>query len=122
MSGSIPAILAALVCGILSGFGIGGGSLLMIWLTAVLSFEQRDAQGINLLYFLPTALASLLFHVKHKRVVFRAAIPAAIAGCLVAGGAALLAGCIPTRILRRLFGIFLLFVGLNELFFRKKRR
>ena len=56
------AIAAGLVCGVLSGFGIGGGSLLMVWMTAVLSMEQKAAQGINLLYFLPTAAAALIFH------------------------------------------------------------
>ena len=43
------AVAAGLVCGVLSGFGIGGGSLLMVWMTAALSMEQKAAQGINLL-------------------------------------------------------------------------
>ena len=44
----LGAILAGLVCGVLSGFGIGGGSLLMVWMTAVLSMDQKAAQGVNL--------------------------------------------------------------------------
>lgn len=66
------AVLAGLLCGVLSGFGIGGGSLLMVWLTAAQSMEQRTAQGVNLLYFLPTAICSLFFHVKNKQIVWRA--------------------------------------------------
>ena len=31
--------LAGLVCGILSGFGIGGGSLLMVWMTAAAALD-----------------------------------------------------------------------------------
>ena len=50
------AILIGLACGVLSGFGIGGGSLLMVYLTAWVSMAQTAAQGINLLYFLPTSL------------------------------------------------------------------
>ena len=42
-------------------FGIGGGSILMIWMTAVMAMDQRVAQGINLLYFLPTAATAMLF-------------------------------------------------------------
>lgn len=117
----IISVLAALLCGVISGFGIGGGSLLMIYLTAILGMEQRLAQGINLLYFLPTALASLLFHVKNKRVNFSVAVPAAIAGSLVAAGAAWLATVLPTALLRRLFGVFLLFIGFYELFLRKNK-
>ena len=56
--------LAGLVCGILSGFGIGGGSLLMVWMTAVAALDQKTAQGINLLYFLPTSIGALIFHIK----------------------------------------------------------
>ena len=55
----LPA-LAGLVCGVLSGLGIGGGTLLMVWMTAICGLEQRTAQGINLLYFLPTAVCALI--------------------------------------------------------------
>ena len=109
-------ILAGLVCGVLSGFGIGGGSLLMVWMTAVLSMEQQTAQGINLLYFLPTAAAALLFHIKNRQVNFRAVWPAALWGCLFAAGGAFLAQAVAPTLLRKLFGGFLLLVGITELF------
>ena len=118
----IAAVAAGLVCGVLSGFGIGGGSLLMVWLTAVLSVEQRTAQGINLLYFLPTAVCSLIFHVKNKQIVWKAVVPAAIAGCLTAIPGAMLAGSVDTALLRKLFGGFLVLVGLSEVFLKGKAR
>lgn len=117
----IIAVLAGLICGVLSGFGIGGGSLLMVWLTAALSMEQRTAQGVNLLYFLPTAACSLIFHVKNRQIVWKAALPAAIAGCLTAIPGALLAGNLDTGLLRRLFGGFLVLVGLSEVFLKGKK-
>lgn len=116
----IAAVAAGLVCGVLSGFGIGGGSLLMVWLTAVLSVEQRTAQGINLLYFLPTAVCSLIFHVKNKQIVWKSVVPAAIAGCLTAIPGAMLAGSVDTALLRKLFGGFLVLVGLSEVFLKGK--
>ena len=43
---SVPVcILVGTVLGFLSGLGVGGGSLLILWLTAVLSMELRMAQG-----------------------------------------------------------------------------
>ena len=66
----LGAILAGLVCGVLSGFGIGGGSLLMVWMTAVLSMDQKAAQGVNLLYFLPCAACALIFHIKNRQIVW----------------------------------------------------
>ena len=114
----IAALLAGLVCGVLSGFGIGGGSLLMVWMTAVLSMEQKAAQGINLLYFLPTAICALIFHIKNRQVCWRAVLPAALAGCAAAVPGALLAAQIEMDLLRRLFGGFLIAVGLVEIFLK----
>lgn len=108
--------IAGLVCGVFSGLGIGGGTLLMVWMTAVMDMEQRMAQGINLLYFLPTAVCALIFHIKNRLIRWRVVIPAVIAGCLTAAGAALLATAIDASLLRKLFGGFLLLVGLNEIF------
>lgn len=112
---------AGLVCGVLSGLGIGGGTLLMVWMTAVMDVAQATAQGINLLYFLPTAGCALLFHIKNRLIRWKVVLPAMIAGCVSAVGGALLATAIDTGLLRRLFGGFLLLVGLRELFYRERK-
>ena len=104
------AAAAGLVCGVLSGFGIGGGSLLMVWMTAVLSMEQKAAQGVNLLYFLPCAACALIFHIKNRQIVWRA-----VAGSVCAVGGALLAQRVDAELLRKLFGGFLVLVGLSEI-------
>ena len=114
------AALAGLVCGVLSGLGIGGGTLLMVYMTAINGMEQTTAQGINLLYFLPTAACALFLHAKNRLLHLRTILPAAIVGSVCAVGTALLATTIDTELLRRLFGGFLLLVGLKELFYRDK--
>ena len=38
------AALAGAVCGLLSGLGIGGGTLLMVWMTGVAALPQQTAQ------------------------------------------------------------------------------
>lgn len=106
---------AGLVCGILSGFGIGGGSLLMVWMTAAMELDQKTAQSINLLYFLPTALGALIFHIRNKQVCWRAVIPAALCGCATAALTAWLAADLEVELLQKLFGGFLLIIGLTEL-------
>ena len=111
-------IIGAL-CGILSGFGIGGGSLLMIWMTAAAAMDQKIAQGINLLYFIPTSLAALIFHIKNKMICWKAVIPAALFGCIAAAAAAWISVSLDVSILQKLFGGYLLVVGCVELF--KKR-
>ena len=64
----------------------------MVWMTAVLSMEQKTAQGVNLLYFLPCAVCALIFHIKNRQIVWRAVWPAALAGAVCAAGGALLHG------------------------------
>lgn len=112
---------AGLVCGVFSGLGVGGGTLLMVWMTAVMGMEQRMAQGINLLYFVPTAICALIFHMKNRLIRWKVVIPAMIAGCVTAAGASLLATAMDAGLLRKIFGGFLILVGLTELFGRHAR-
>lgn len=108
-------VIAAAVCGFLSGLGIGGGSLLMVWLTAAAGVSQTAARGINLLYFLPTAGAALIFHGKNRFVDWRSARWAILGGVVLAAVGAWAGSQIDTGLLRKLFGVFLLFVGISEL-------
>ena len=108
--------LCGLLTGILSAWGIGGGTLLLLCMTLFFGVEQRTAQAINLLYFLPTAGMSLFAHRKNgylDTAALRAAIPA---GALCALLAALAATMLDTAALRRPFGLFLLYAGLSILF------
>ena len=107
--------------GILSGFGAGGGSLLLVYLTAVAGMEQTRAQGINLLYFLPAAAAALPAHFKNGYIDRRTAVPAILAGLVCTALAAWAATAVETETLRRLFGCFLFWIGLRELFGKKEK-
>ena len=120
---SVPVcILVGIVLGFLSGLGVGGGSLLILWLTAVLSMEQRTAQGVNLLFCLPAAIAAFLFHSRQGRLQWRVALPAMIAGSCMAGLCAWAATVLDTELLRKLFGCLLLATGLWELFGSHRQR
>lgn len=112
--------VAGVLTGILSGFGVGGGTLLLIYLTAWVGMDQRLAQGINLLYFLPAAATALPSHFKNGYVDRSAAAPAILAGLAATAGGAWLATALDVALLRRLFGGYLLIIGLKELF-RKKQ-
>lgn len=113
-------ILAGAACGVLSGFGIGGGSLLMVWMTAVMGLEQAAARSVNLLYFIPTAAAALFFHFKNGQICKKALLPAILCGCAAAVGGAILAGHLEPGLTRKIFGFFLLLVGVKELLAKRK--
>lgn len=97
--------------GILSAWGVGGGTLLLLVMTLFLGIDQRTAQGINLLYFLPTAGVGLLFHRKSGLIdtsVLRQAVPP---GMVSAVFGAWVATAMDTALLRRAFGLYLLVMG-----------
>ena len=122
MSGCLIPLLAGAAAGVLSGFGVGGGSLLLVWLTAAAGLPQQQAQGINLLYFLPAAGAALPAHLKNGYVEKSVLLPAILAGLVAAALAAWAATGVDTALLRRFFGGFLILVGLRELFARPAGR
>lgn len=110
-----PLIVGA-ATGVLSGFGVGGGTLLLVYMTAFAGVEQRMAQGINLLYFLPAGLLALPAHIKNGYIEKPALIPAIGAGLACAALAAWAATGMEVELLRKFFGGFLILVGLMELF------
>ncbi len=120
MTDWIVAALAGAVTGILSGFGIGGGSLLLIYMTSFAGVPQNLAQGVNLLYFLPAAATALPAHVKNGYIEKAALLPAIGAGLAGTALAAWAATAMDVEILRKCFGGFLLIVGLQQLFQKSK--
>lgn len=112
----LVSLLAGTATGILSGFGVGGGTLLLIYMTTFAGVPQNLAQGVNLLYFLPAAATALPAHIKNGYIDGKTVWPAALAGLAGTALAAWLATGLDVELLRRYFGGFLLVVGLRELF------
>ena len=109
-------VLIVFASGIISGMGIGGGAILIPALIMLTGIEQKLAQGINLVYFIPTALIALAVHIKNKRVDIKSAL--VIGACGIAGAIAgsLFAMQLSNDILRKIFGGFLLFIGVREVY------
>lgn len=113
-------LLCGVAAGVLSAWGVGGGTLLLLCMTLLLGVDQAEAQGINLLYFLPTAGVSLLFHQKNgylDRQALKSAVPLGTACALAA---ALLATSVDVALFRKPFGLFLLYAGISMLLQEKK--
>ncbi len=112
----ILSVIVGFATGIISGFGVGGGSLLVLYLTAVAGISQYEAGGVNLLYFLGCAPAALPGHIRSGAIEWRAVCCCSITGVCTAIPAAMIAANIDTEILYRLFGVILLYIGAKELF------
>ena len=109
-------ILTGFVSGIISGMGIGGGTILIPALVFFSEISQKTAQGINLVYFIPTAIFALIVHIRKKNVMIKTAV---IIGCFGVLGSVLGSFCVSAVSdsgLRKIFGVFLGLIGIYEIF------
>ncbi len=104
------------ISGIISGMGIGGGAILIPALIFIEQVSQQTAQGINLVYFIPTAVAALIMHIKNKNIEIKTALWVGLSGVFGAVFGAFAAGFLGDGVLRKMFGIFLLFIGIYEIY------
>lgn len=114
-------ILAGFFSGIVSGMGIGGGAILIPILTMFLNVGQQGAQCVNLVYFIPTAIAALVIHIKNKSVDFKAALPIIAFGIIGAILGSWIAVYMSADVLRKIFAVFLFAVGINQFFGKKEK-
>ena len=118
---TIPVVLAvSTVLGFLAGIGVGGGSLLILWLTLVLGMDHPQARIINLLFFLPSAIVASIFRWKQGKLEIKKILPAIITGCISAGICAWFSTKLDISLLKKLFGGLLLITGVRELLYRPR--
>ncbi len=118
----IISIIAGLITGVISAWGIGGGSLLVVFMTVFSGVTQQAAQGINLMYFLPTSLTALYSHTKNKLVETKLACYAIFTGVLTAIGTSFAATGIDTTVMKKIFGVFIVLIGVSEVFRKTIKR
>ena len=122
MLSSVPfSVFIGAVLGVLAGMGVGGGSLLMLWLTGIIGMAYPEARAINLLFFMPSALISTLFKWRQGSINIRETFPAIITGSLCAILGTWLSGRVHLGLLKKLFGCLLLVTGIRELFYRPRK-
>ncbi len=112
-------LAAAFAVAVLCGMGVGGGGLFVIYLTLCRSVPQLEAQGINLAFFVASALASLCLHAKKRGIPYKRILPIGAFGALGSLAGSSLAHSVDTSILRVGFGILLIGSGLLVLFDKK---
>ncbi len=111
-------IIIGLIAGIAAAMGLGGGTVLLIYLSLFSSVSQLTAQGINLIVFVPTAAVAVIIYSIKRQIRWRLLlfmIPLGIIGSLI--GSYILP-FIPAHILRKILGGVLLFMGITRLFGR----
>lgn len=109
-------IIAGFISGIVAGMGVGGGSLLIPILALFTDMTQQEIQGINLIVFVPSSVAALVVHIKKKSVEFSSAKPIIVYGLVGAAAGAFLALYLSPHLLRKIFALFIIAIGIFQLF------
>lgn len=106
--------IIGIISGIVSGMGMGGGTILITILVCFFNIEQKIAQSSNLIFFIPTAIVASIINIRNKEINFKLAIPIAILGTLGAIFGSYISKIIDVKILKKLFGIFLLAIAIYQ--------
>ena len=117
----IIAFAVSLLSGYLAGQGVGGGSLLMLWLTQAAGREFEMARTMNLLLFLPTAFISSVIHIKKQTLPVKKAVPVVLSGAAGAILASILSAHIKTHFLKKAFGLLIMVTGIREVHLRERK-
>ena len=110
---------AGVLVAALAGLGVGGGGLLVIYLTMVKNIEQVEAQGLNLLFFVTAGAASLFIHSKKRKLDKKRIILMIICGAIGAIAGSLLASYVEAALIKKIFGWFLISSGIIEFFWKR---
>ena len=109
-------ILTGIVAGIVSGTGMGGGTILILVLSFFMDIEQHTAQATNLVFFVPTAIVAIFVCWKEKIIDIKVGTPIILLGMLGAVIGAISANKIEQNWLKKFFGIFLLLIAIYEIY------
>lgn len=108
-------LIIGFAAGIISGMGIGGGTLLIPALVFLVGTKQQIAQSINLIVFIPSAIAALIVHTKKHNIEKGLFFKLVLTGVIGAIAGSLLAVNLNSGLLKKFFGIFLFGVGVYEI-------
>ena len=109
-------VLIGLGAGIVSGTGMGGGTVLILLLTALCGVEQHIAQATNLIFFIPTSIVAIITNWKYKLIDKKLAITISIFGAIGAAIGAITSSKTNVENLKKYFGIFLIGIAIWEIY------
>ena len=109
-------IIIGMISGIISGTGMGGGTILIFLLVYILGIEQHIAQAANLIFFVPTSIIAIIINLKNRNIALQSAVFISVFGILGAIIGANISINIDVYILRKCFGVFLLVIAVHEIY------
>ena len=107
-------ILIGIISGMIGGLGMGGGTVLILFLSLFLDIEQHIAQATNIVFFVPTAISAIIVSIKNKNINFKMALPICLWGLLGAFVGSYISMKMEVSLLKKCFGLFLIFIAIYQ--------
>lgn len=114
-------ILAGFLSGLIGSMGFGGGGVLIIYLAVFMDTPQLQAQGINLVFFIPCAILATIIYTVKKQIDYKTILPVILGGVCGAIPASLILKNMPTNYLAKIFAVFLIIMGISSILRLKKQ-
>ena len=109
-------ILMGIVSGIVTGIGMGGGTILILLLSIIWKYDQHIAQATNLIFFIPTSIISIIVNLKEKNINIKLAVILSVSGIIGAIIGAYIGINIDVNKLKKCFAMFLIIIAIHEVY------
>lgn len=109
-------ILFGTIAGIVTGLGMGGGTILILLLSFFMNLEQHVAQATNLVFFIPTAISAIIINIKQKNIDKHVAFYISCFGVIGSIVGAIISKCLSSENLKKYFAIFILIIAIHEIY------
>lgn len=116
----IADIVAGVLSGILGAMGFGGGGILILYLSLFKNVPQLTSQGINLLFFIPSAVIAVILHSRNRLIEWKTALKYIAFGIIGMIPGYFLMRFLDEGYIRKIFSVILIFMGLKEFFSKNK--
>ena len=109
-------VFTGIISGIVSGLGMGGGTILILIFTIFLNIEQHIAQATNLIFFIPTAIIAIYINKKQKLLDMKTGMIIGISGIFGAVIGSIISNKLESQKLKRYFCIILEIITIHEIY------
>lgn len=109
-------IIFGIIAGIVTGMGMGGGTILILLLTLFMGLGQHASQAVNLIFFVPTSIVAIIINWKNNNINLKLGIQLAIFGIIGAIVGTVISGNMDVKLLRKIFAIFLIIIAFYEIY------
>ena len=105
-----------IIAGIVTGLGMGGGTILILLLTLFTESNQHVIQATNLIFFIPSSIAAIIGNIKERNINYKLAIYISFFGVVGAVIGTIFSKNIESESLKKYFAIFIILIAFFELY------